>query len=45
MEIETNAGQIVIKKANFCSIFNSDTNFKKNIIECRKDTSKIITSS
>lgn len=32
MEIETNSGQIVIKKAHFCSIFNSDTNFKKIII-------------
>lgn len=28
MEIETNAGHIVIKKAHFCSIFNSDTNLK-----------------
>lgn len=28
MEIETKAGHIVIKKAHFCSIFNSDTNLK-----------------
>lgn len=28
MEIETNAGHIVIKRAHFCSILNSDTNLK-----------------